>query len=181
MGCIVITMPRQGDANRLKDIIRRSDIWEDVVVSSHGSETLEIVENRDVGLVICTKKMGDMGYEELASYLPPHINILLLTQDATLTPFSSNIMKLLMPFKPDDLISSIRTLLPEVYYSRRKKKKPKERSPEEKKVIDSAKEILMERNEMTEPEAFRYIQKTSMDTARSMLETAQMILLMNGG
>jgi response regulator NasT len=30
---------------------------------------------------------------------------------------------------------------------------------------------------MTEPEAYRFIQKTSMDTGRTMLETAQMILL----
>ena len=41
---------------------------------------------------------------------------------------------------------------------------------------DQAKKLLMDRNAMTEPEAFRYIQKTSMDTGRSLVESAQMVL-----
>ena len=56
-----------------------------------------------------------------------------------------------------------------------------EGSPEEKKILDKAKAILMERNGMTEPEAFRYIQKTSMDTGRTSVETAEMILFLNDG
>ena len=31
---------------------------------------------------------------------------------------------------------------------------------------------------MTEPEAFRYIQKCSMDSSTNMVETAQMIILL---
>jgi len=38
--------------------------------------------------------------------------------------------------------------------------------------------LLMERNHMTEQEAFRYIQKSSMDSGTNMVETAQMILLL---
>ena len=34
----------------------------------------------------------------------------------------------------------------------------------------------MERNHLTEEEAYRYIQKCSMDSSTSMVETAQMIL-----
>jgi len=80
-----------------------------------------------------------------------------------------------MPFKPSDFVSTLLMLLPDyVYRSRRKK-----RSVEDQSVIDEAKMILMNRNEMTEPEAFRYIQKTSMDTGRSMVESAQMILMLN--
>ena len=51
---------------------------------------------------------------------------------------------------------------------------------EEKQIIDQAKAVLMERNGMSEPEAFRYLQKTSMDCGRSMVESAQMILVMTG-
>ena len=39
-----------------------------------------------------------------------------------------------------------------------------------------AKELLMERNHITESEAHRYIQKCSMDTGNSLVETARMIL-----
>ena len=34
----------------------------------------------------------------------------------------------------------------------------------------------MERNNMTEEEAHRYLQKSSMDSGTNMLETAQMVL-----
>ena len=43
-------------------------------------------------------------------------------------------------------------------------------------VAVRAKALIMDRNHLTEEEAFRYIQKTSMDTGRSMVETAEMIL-----
>ena len=62
---------------------------------------------------------------------------------------------------------------------RRKNKGVKQRSPEERQIIDNAKAILIERNGMTEPEAFRYLQKSSMDYSRSLVESAQMILAKN--
>ena len=36
----------------------------------------------------------------------------------------------------------------------------------------------MERNHLSEEEAFRYIQKSSMDSGTNMVETAQMILML---
>jgi response regulator NasT len=43
-------------------------------------------------------------------------------------------------------------------------------------VVARAKEILMEKKHMKEPEAHRYLQKTAMDTGSSMVETAGMVL-----
>jgi len=37
----------------------------------------------------------------------------------------------------------------------------------------------MDRNNMTEPEAYRYLQKSSMDMGRTMAETAHMLLTLN--
>lgn len=180
MGDIVIAMPKQEDANRIRDAIKRSGLWEEIYICSSGAETLRVVENQDVSLVICMKSLGDMRYEELANYISSRVNILLLTKDAALAPFSSSIVKLLIPFRPSDLVTSVKTLLPSSYYERRKKPstKPK-RTPEEQEILDKAKSILMERNFMTEPEAFRYIQKNSMDAGRTLIESAQMIITMN--
>ena len=63
---------------------------------------------------------------------------------------------------------------------RRKKRKsrPKERSEEDKKVLQEAKNLLMERNGMSEEEAHRYIQKCSMDSGTNLVETAEMVLSM---
>ena len=59
---------------------------------------------------------------------------------------------------------------------RKKRSAPRQRSEEEIKVIDDAKHVLMERNNMSEPEAFRYIQKCSMDSGNTMVESAMMVM-----
>ncbi len=178
MGCVVIAMPRHDDATHIAELLKNGGIYDDVHICTTGSDILRKAEDLEVHAVICTRHFSDMGYEELASYLPGNVNILLLTKDATLVPFSSNVMRLLMPFKAQDLVSTVRLLLPyQPFLGARKKKK--ERTESEQKTIDEAKHILMERNEMTEPEAFRYLQKTSMDTGRTLAESAKMVLLLN--
>ena len=179
MGCVLIAMPRHDDATHLSELLRNGGISEDVHICTTGSDILRKAEDLEVHVVICTRHFSDMGYEELSSYLPHTVSILLLTKDATLVPFSSNVMRLLMPFKSADFVNTVQMLLPYRPYFERKKKKPV-RSAGEMQVIDKAKRILMERNEMSEPEAYRYLQKSSMDTGRSLLETAQMILLFDG-
>ena len=60
----------------------------------------------------------------------------------------------------------------------REKKKPKPRSEKEQNYISNAKRLLMEKNQMTEEEAYRHIQKCSMDSGTNMVETAQMLLML---
>lgn len=43
-------------------------------------------------------------------------------------------------------------------------------------LIKKAKELLMERNNMSEGEAHRYLQKCSMDSGTNLVETAEMVL-----
>ena len=61
---------------------------------------------------------------------------------------------------------------------RKEKKKPKPRSEKEQNYISNAKRLLMEKNQMTEEEAYRHIQKCSMDSGTNMVETAQMLLML---
>ena len=51
-------------------------------------------------------------------------------------------------------------------------------SAEEQGVIRRAKKLLMKRNHLTEPEAHWYLQKTSMDTGRTMTESAHMVTML---
>jgi response regulator NasT len=48
---------------------------------------------------------------------------------------------------------------------------------ESRKTIERAKGILMKKRGMTEPEAFREIQKQSMDRRKTMKEIAEAVLL----
>ena len=52
-----------------------------------------------------------------------------------------------------------------------------ERELQTRKQIERAKEILMQRRDMKGEEAYRWIQKRSMDTRKSMLEIAEALIL----
>ncbi len=52
-----------------------------------------------------------------------------------------------------------------------------ERELQNRKQIDRAKEILMQRRDMKGEDAYRWIQKRSMDTRKSMLEVAEALIL----
>jgi len=62
----------------------------------------------------------------------------------------------------------------------RKENEALRRKLESRKLVDRAKGLLMTRLGMSEPEAFRRIQKTAMDTRRTMAEVAQTLLLTDG-
>lgn len=180
MGTVLIAMPKSDDAMRIEKVILSRGLMFDTVICQTGSEVLRTANDRDFGVVICTKRLKDMSYSELSEYLPPSFGMTVLTSDSSLETFSDRTVKLLMPFKSVELLSTIEMLTSGFMRPRKKKQlPPKQRSDAEKQVIEKAKLILMERNGMSEPEAFRYIQKTSMDTGRTSVETAEMIILMN--
>jgi len=119
-----------------------------------------------------------MLYSELYEYKPKSFEMLLVASKNLWDDCQDNdIVCAAMPIKVNDLINTIEMML-QVQVRRRKKKRmqPKRRSPQEQKVIDDAKAILMEKNNMTEPEAFRYIQKCSMDSGNTMVESASMVI-----
>ena len=68
MGAILVAMPKHDDSERIARMIRGSDIWEDVFICDTGSEILRRIEDMDISLVLCTRRMCDMGYEELYNY-----------------------------------------------------------------------------------------------------------------
>ena len=82
-----------------------------------------------------------------------------------------------MPIKVNDLISTIEMILQAQIRRRRKSRtQPRKRNPQEQKTIDDAKALLMDKNNMSEEEAFKYIQKCSMDSGNTMVETALMVM-----
>ena len=133
----------------------------------------------DSVIVVCTRRIKDMHCNEIAEDLPEYFEMLLLISASGIEECPPGTVTITMPFQVGQLMSSVEMMLEQLERRIRKdKKKPKHRSSEEKDCIDKAKRLLMERNHMTEPEAFRYIQKSSMDSGTNMAETAQMILMM---
>ena len=91
----------------------------------------------------------------------------------------SSILSVEMPIKSGDLVNTVSMILMQQDRKRRKeKKKPKLRSEKEQNYISNAKMMLMQRNHLNEEDAYRYIQKSSMDSGTNMVETAQMLLML---
>ena len=180
MGSILIAMPKYEDSKHLAGILKSCGLYLDIEICSKGADVLRTLHDRDFGIVICTKRLSDMSYTELSEYLPRYFGMIVLTKDSSLETFSDQMIKLMLPLKRSELKSTIEMMLNEFYSGmRRKKQKIPKRSAKDQKIIDDAKAMLMERNGMTEPEAFRYIQKNSMDCGRTMVESAQMILMLS--
>ena len=176
---IIVVLPKIEDAKGIRGILMKNG-FQVTAACSTGAQVLSHLQDINDGIVICSYKMTDMIYTELRDCLPMGFDMLLLASQAVLNEHRSrDIMSLAMPLKVNDLINTVEMMSQAITRRRRREKaKPKTRKPEEEALIKEAKELLMGRNHMTEEEAHRYIQKSSMDSGTNMVETAQMILFM---
>jgi len=174
---IVVLFPRAEEAKNIRNILVRKG-HHVIAVCTTGSGALSALEGLEEGIIVCGYRFADMICTELKEYLPPGFSMLLLAMPGRLGDKTfSDIICLPMPLKVHELISTLEMMEGAVRYHRKKAKSgPVKRTEEEKKLIAQAKVILIEKNNMTENEAHRYIQKSSMDSGRSLIETAQMII-----
>lgn len=130
------------------------------------------------GIVVCGYRFVDMMYTELYEYLPDQFEMLLVASPVNCVSRDvENLVCLSTPLKVNELLQTVEMM--EYTITRRRKKTrnvQKERTEEENNLIQEAKALLMERNNLSEEEAHRYMQKRSMDNGTCLTETAQMIL-----
>lgn len=178
MGSIIIALPKIADSKHIADILRRYGT-ETALICTAGSTVLSKAHELEGGLVICSERLKDMHCTELMDYLPAGFDVLLLVPESAAGMCPRDVMTLTFPLRAADLVGTVEMMLSQ---QRRRRKRtpgiPKSRTWQEQNYINNAKMVLMERNNMSESEAFRYIQKSSMDSGTNMVETAQMILLM---
>ncbi len=157
---IIVVFPKAEDAKSIKNLLARNGFHVTGVCTT-GAQAISVADGLNDGIVICGYKMADMVYSELHDFLPPGFEMLLMASQHYLSECLGNdIVCLAMPLKVHDLLSTAGMMV------------------EEDSIIKEAKELLMDRNNMTEDEAHRYIQKCSMDSGTNMVETAQMVLTM---
>lgn len=184
MFSIIIALPRMEDGLKIKRIFTQNGYEVDAVYDN-GASVLGLVGDLDEGIVICGYKFTDMFYWEIKEGLPDSFRLVLIASPRKLeTVNTEDLVCLALPFSARDLIDTIDTMTRR--FREEKKRKKLEKGPqkgdgEKKEIVNKAKILLMDRNHMSEEEAYRYIQKTSMDSGNSMVETAQMLLLMIGG
>ena len=165
---IIVAFSKRENAVNIRNILTRSGVTVSAVCLT-GSKVLQHTEMWNQGIVICGARLQDMPYTELKELLPDGFEILLIApSDRWIDSLPEGIVGLPSPLKAYDLLNTVE-MMSQAQESRR-------RSSGERQVIERAKALLMERNGMSEEEAHRYLQKTSMEGGRNMTETAQMVL-----
>ena len=173
----IVVFPKIEDAKGIKNLLVRNG-FHVAAVCTTGAQALTYANSLNDGIVVCGYRFQDMMYEELNACLPENFEMLLIVSQKYFSEgVEMGVMSLPMPIKTYDLLSTLQ-MMAEALMRKRKKRKaqPRQRNPEEQRVIEDAKKILVEKNHMTEVEAHRYIQKCSMDSGTNMLETAQMVI-----
>lgn len=179
MANIIVAFPKLEDAKFIRSLLQKNGFMVQGAVN-RASAVIALANELESGVVICGNRFMDMGHRELLEFLPSGFQMLLVaSRQALAQNQGENLVSLAMPVKSQELLSTVDMLLGHTKHrAKPKKNQTSERTEAQKKLLQEAKRMLMERNNLTEEEAHRYIQKTSMDTGRSAVETAQMLLSM---
>lgn len=177
MNGIIVAFQKQEDAISIKNILVRNG-YKVSLVCTTGTHVLAAADDYNDGIVVCGYKITDMLYYQLRESLPKEFEMLVLASPAKFEGEQyEGVVNVAMPLKIYDLISTVEMLNNTIIRRKKKRKnQPKTRSPEDMRKLKDAKDILMNRNNMSEEEAHRYMQKISMDSGVNMVETAEMIL-----
>jgi response regulator NasT len=172
-----VAFSKAQDAKNIKNILMKKG-FQVAAVCTSGAQTVNSADELGSGIVVCGSRFADMVYAELYECLPKGMQMLLVASPSQWSGIApQDVVCLGLPLKVTDLVSTLDMMMESTIRRRSKKKaKSKGRSKEEQEMIKQAKELLMERNHMSESEAHRYIQKCSMDSGTNMVETAQMIV-----
>jgi response regulator NasT len=178
MAAIIVAFPKIEEAKAVRNLLVRRG-YDVATPCMTGASVINLADTLSDGIIVCGYKLSDnMLYTEINEYKPKSFDLLLVASKSRWIDCQDNdIVCAEMPIHAGELVSTIDMML-EAQIQRRRKKRanPRQRNSEEKKTIDEAKYVLMERNNMSEPEAFRYIQKCSMDSGNTMVESALMVL-----
>lgn len=176
MGCIIIAMPRIEDADRLAVILRGKGFFVDFTCDS-AADVLRYASYDDSGVVICGYKLKDMPHMELLELLPEHYEMILTVSAARWDMCADDVLKVELPLKVGDFVRTVEMVSSRMEAGRRKGGKgPGGRTKAQQEIVEKAQRLLIERNGMERTEAYRYIQKQSMNSGNSMVEVATTIL-----
>lgn len=180
MAGIIVLFPKIEDAKNIRAVLVKSG-YEVNAICTSGAQALSQAYQLGGGIVVCGSRFPDMMYGEVRENLPAGFDMLLIAGPTVLSEVvNREIVCLPMPIRKSDLLNTLEMMVAAQFRRQKKRtKKGPERSLREKKLIEDAKKVLMDRNHMTEEEAHRYLQKCSMESGTNILETAQMVFCLN--
>ena len=174
MDRIILALTREANSRRAKEILESAGVASCLICTS-ADQVRRAVAKYHIDTVVCGYKLGDQPVQLLADDLPSACFLLVLaSQDRLDLLDNDRLFRLPTPVSRRDLIATVQMLLD---MARRPDRSAlPRRSPEEQALILRAKQLLMDRHGMTEEQAHRFLQKTSMDRGARLVQTAQLVL-----
>jgi len=157
-----------------------------VAEGTDGSEALDICRKKDPDLIIMDVKMpvkdGIEAAAEINSFCPKPIVLLTGSDDEETIrrAAEAGVMAYLMkPLRAEELCPAIELAISRFkeFEALRKENSDLKKALEARKSIEKAKGLLMEKENLSEGEAFSRIRKISMDKRKSMSEIAEVLIM----
>lgn len=144
-----------------------------VSISKSYVELINSLHYYPAGIIITACSFDNVRNEKIIDEIPDDFNILVLGTKTQLDDFPDyRVFKLSTPLQKNDLICSV-----DMFMTMDTKYKPTvHKNINEEKIIKRAKSFLIDVYSMTESQAYRYMQKKSMDTGRKLVDIARIIL-----
>ena len=149
-------------------------------VCKSGSEVIMKTIQYAPDIIILSYKLPDTTIMEIYDSLVGTCDFLVLVSEQYLSIADENmdVYYLPNPFSKSVLLNSVNMIFQSRKKMARLQKKVEnlENKMEERKIIEKAKEILIKNKRITEKEAFRIIQKKSMNSGKKMINIAKEII-----
>ena len=171
---VIVAFEGDKSCRRVREILEPGGAASCIVCRS-AAEGRRTANKQRGTVVVCGYKFPDGSAEELLADLPPSCAMLMVA-DQSMPDLggSDDIFQLAAPGRREDRTASVRMRL---QMGRRLERFSRpHRSGEERALVEQAKALLMDRNEMTEEQAHRFLQKKSMNSGVKLAETARMVL-----
>lgn len=139
-------------------------------ICTSADEVIRAFHTCEDGILVTGYRLKDRTAKELLEDLGDTAEVLILGTHEQLERINAaEAFKLQLPLKKEALLSAVE-ILAQLHY-----RNMPHRSEEDSKVVEQAKEVLMKRG-MSEHEAHKFLQKTSMRFGLRMEQTAKRIL-----
>lgn len=171
---VIVAFESDTNSAKIRDIIESGGAASCLVCHS-AAEVKRVVHKQRLSIVICGFKLPDEACQDLYQDLPDNCSMLMIAPQARLELCEEDgIFKLSAPIRRGDLLASVRMLI-QVNQRYVRQHRP-QRTEEEQALVAQAKALLMDRHDMTEEQAHRFLQKKSMDNGAKLTDTARMVL-----
>jgi len=177
---IGLTDPQKGQI--IKETVVKSGFL-DTEICTSGDEVLRMCGNYDEGIVVCGYKVGNTIYSDIYEMLPQGYGMLVLLSSKQASIIDNQeIFSLVMPVNKSDIIKTINMIfeigIKPLLCGKKNIEEIKQgtRSDNEKLLIEHAKIFLMNKYKISEVQAHKFMQKSSMNKGLKMIEVAKIIL-----